>query len=184
MSQGTDYFSDLLHPGEQILATIGGPGPTVERRTGTEQVWFQLAWTPKRLLVVRLVGRGSRFSPANRFAVARAQLSVCRYPRTPSAPARIELHGGAERIEVIGIDDPSIFPYVEPFLAAWGGPVTGGGQLHVAEVDPYAVDPQADTKKLLMVAGAGFLLIASCCGCGSVVFVVRDVLMPMFGIAL
>ena len=42
MASTQDYFSDMLAPGEQVIAGLGAAGPVVERAVGQEHVWFQL----------------------------------------------------------------------------------------------------------------------------------------------
>ncbi len=178
MSQSADWFSDLLEPGEVITATLGGPGPADPRRS--DDVWLQLAWTPRRLLVVRLVGKGGAYRPSRQFALPRQGLLLHRFPRTPRSAARLEVQGHGQHLQVLNIDDPSIFPYLEPFLVAWGGAVSGGGDLQVAERDPYETEGEADTNKLLLVAGLGVALVALCCGCSSLVTLVRFYVLPLF----
>jgi hypothetical protein len=158
-----DPFDALLSPGEVVLAVLSGPGPV----DGQNASWFQLAWTPGRLLVVRSV-RGplsTSFAPAQRFAASRMGLRVSRFPRTPGGAARLEVEGAGMPISVVGIDESTIFAQVEPFLAAWGGPVQGAGEIRVVRADPYAADPSTDTRKLLMVMGVCLGMVVLCCGC-------------------
>ena len=178
-----DPFADLVEAGEVVLASLGGPGPAVERRVGEERVWFQVALTPRRLLVIRSVQSGSSTSwrPANRYVMPRQGLVIARYPRTPRSAARLEFKGTTGHLEVLDIDDPAILPQVEPFLLAWGGPVMGAGEIRVAERDPYAEDPAADTRKLLMVLGAGLLLVVLCCAGGTFAALLRAVLTMVIG---
>lgn len=177
MSEAADWFSDLLEPGEAIRATLGGPGPAGQRG---EEVWFQLAWTDRRLLVVRLVGKAGSFRPARQYGLPRQGLFISRFPRTPRSAARLEIQGHGQHVQVLQIDDPAIFPYLEPFLVAWGGPVSGGGQLQVAERDPYEAEGESDTRKLLAVAGVGVALVAVCCGCSSLITLLRFYILPLF----
>jgi len=178
MADNADYFSDLLAPGEAIVASIAGPGPAVQRRVGEEQVWYQLAVTPTRLLVVRLVKgpMGTTYQPANRFAVDKHYIRVARFPRTHISHARLTITGAGDRVELLDIDDPTIFPTVEPFLVAWGGTVEGGGQVHMAELDPEA-EARHDTRKLLIVMGVGLGLMILCCGCSSLIGLIRAYLL-------
>lgn len=181
MAQAPDYFSDMLAPGEDLLATLGGPGPAGDKKKGAaDPVWFQLALTHHRLLLVKLVANGltGAYVPQSRLAADKSALRMRRFPRTPASPARLEILGAGDPIEVVDIDDEKIFPYVEPFLAAWGGPVDGAGQLAVRQRDPYAEDAKLDSHKLLYTALIVLFIGWLCCGCAGVVYGVKAWLLP------
>ena len=176
MSGGPDYFSDMLAPGEDILATLGGPGPTVERKKGApEHTWFQLALTYHRLLVVKLTMSPltGGYAPTARLAADKSTLRVRRYPRTPASPARLEIVGAGDPIQVVDIDDEKIFPYLDPFLAAWGGPVDGAGIVAARAADPYAAGPAVEGMKVFYTVLVLATLAWLCMGCAGVISVVR-----------
>ena len=174
-----DYFSDLLLAGESVVATIGGPGPAKQQMTGEHRSWYQLGMTETRLLVIRLVQPplASRYQPTHRYAVTKQAVTISRFPKTPRSPARLHIIGAGEPIDLIGIDDPTIYPLVEPFLQAWGGAVGGGGQLHVAEHDPFDADARTDTRKLLIVVGVCLGMAAFCCGCSAFAAILRTLVL-------
>lgn len=176
MSATPDWLSDLLVPGESIVAGLSGPGPSVQKAVGAEHIWFQLAFTQGRLLVVRLVqsALGGGWQPAQRYAVERHHLVVRRFPRTPGGAARIEIEGAGAPIQLLDIDAAERFPAVEPFLRAWGGFVGGEGEVRAMIPDPVLVDSRAETQKLLLVVGVGFALMAGCCGCSGISWVIRS----------
>lgn len=182
MAQAPDYFSDALGPGEQVLAELGGPGPAVERKTGPERVWWQLGVTAGRVLVVKLVQSAltGNYAPQGRWAVGRDFVRIRRFPRTPASAAHLEILGVGEPIHILDIDDPSVFPFVEPFLAAWGGVVEGAGTVKERERDPYdSVQAPVEGIKLMYVAIAVAVILWACCGCSGLAFVVKGWLWPM-----
>lgn len=176
MSATPDWFSDLLVPGESVVAGISGPGPSVRKAVGDEHIWFQLGFTQGRLLVVRLVqsALGGGWQPTQRYAVERHHLVVRRYPRTPGGPARLEIEGAGALIQLQDIDEAERFPAVEPFLRAYGGPVGGDGEVRAIAPDPISQDPRTETRKLLLLVGVGFALLAGCCGCSGLTWVIRS----------
>lgn len=180
MAQAADNFSDILLPGEAVLATLGGPGPTAERAFGPERSWFQVAVTPTRLLMVRMVQSQVtlQYTPQQRLAAGKELTRIRRFPRTPASSARLEIYGCGDPIVIYDIDDPNIFPYVEPFLAAWGGAVEGGGELKVRAVDPNYEGPARDNKQLLIFAGAVAAILFLCCGCAGFGGVMRFYVLP------
>lgn len=180
MASAQDYFSDMLAPGEQVIAGLGAPGPVVERAVGQDQVWFQLGVTQLRVLAVKLVQGplGDGYKPTARWATGREFVRIARFPRTPRSAARLELSGLPEPIVALNIDEVGIFPHVEPFLLAWGGVVEGAGLLQPHEHDPLDDDPAADTRKLGILIGVGLALMVLCCGCSGVGVVVRTWILP------
>ncbi len=175
MTGQNDYFADLLQPGESVMAAIGAAGPDDSGSAGGK-VWWQLAWTADRLLVVELAARGRGWEPVSRFAAPRAAVRVARYPRTDASSARLEIDAAGRRVVLLDIDGPQVFPLVEPFLAAWGGPVEGAGIIHAQAVDPLDEEAAHDTRKLLMVVALSLLLVAGCCGCSGVILGLRRLL--------
>ena len=178
VSQTPDYFSDILLPGEVLVALLGGSGPTVERATGVEHTWFQLGLTGTRLLVVRLVQPplALNYQPVQRIAVAKELIAIARFPRTPSSVARLEIRGCGDLITLLDIDSEKIFPLVEPFLLAWGGPVDGSGTVAVREADPYDAPHKTETGKLFLLAGAIAVILWLCCGCSGIGLIVKNFL--------
>lgn len=185
MAQAPDYFSDMLAPGEDLLATLGGAGPAIEKKRGSpEQVWFQLAITHHRLLVVKLVMSpltGS-YAPVARLAADKSTLRFRRFPRTPASPARLEIVGAGDPIQVVDIDDEKIFPYVEPFLAAWGGPVDGAGAVVARARDPYTEGPPVEGIKVLYTVLALVVLGWLCCGCSGFIYTVKTLMIAGLGV--
>lgn len=176
MSQTPDYFSDILLPGEVLLAILGGPGPPAERADGTERCWYQLGLTGGRLLIVKLVQTpiALNYQPVQRVAVAREFVKIGRYPRTKISAARLVVQGAGDPISVFDIDSEKIFPYVEPFLLAWGGPVDGAGELAVVPEDPYDAPDKTETGKLFLVAGVVGVILWACCGCSGIGLIVKN----------
>lgn len=161
-----ESFSDLLQPGESVVARLSGEGRRAEGVAGgMERTWWQVALTQQRLLVVRMraVG-GDRWEVASRVVGPRGALRIAHFPRTREDTARLTIDGCGERIVFVDVDRPPVLPQVRPFLAAWGGPVAGGETLAVEEVDAYHGDAP-EQKTLLYVAAAVFGLFFVCCGC-------------------
>ena len=181
MASAPDYFADMLGPGEQILAILGASGPTYERPTGPERTWFQLAVTQGRFIVIKMVQTplATSYQVTNRMAAAKEFVRIARFPRTPASAARLEISGFPESVTVLDIDDSRVFPYVEPFLAGWGGVLEGGGIVKSRDADPYdEAPPQDDKKKLLILAGVCIGIMVLCCGCGGLGVLIRDVIVP------
>ena len=180
MTQAPDYFSDILGPGEEIVAQLAGPGPTVERPRGPERCWFQLAVTPGRVLVVKLVQSAltGAYTPQARLAAGKEFVRIRRFPRTSLRGAHLEILGFGDMIDVCDIDDPTVFPFVEPFIAAWGGRIEGAGELVTAQKDPYdEVRAPLEGIKLMYVAIAIVVIFWFCCGCAGLGFVVKNYLL-------
>lgn len=167
----SDLFADLLQPGETVVSTMAGPGAP---KPNGARVWIQLGLTASRLLAVVMVQapHGGAWQPVARHAVARSQAHVARFPRTPTSAARLEVSGLPEPLTLLDIDDPSVFPWLEPFLAAWGGPVEGAGVVHQRPQQAEVAEAAApNTRLLLAVAGGLLALTALCCGCSGLLSV-------------
>jgi len=163
MSEQSDHFSDLLTPGEVITGVIAGAGP-VPAGAGAAP-WFQLAWTHERLLVVRLEVVGGAWRPAHRTAVARVAVSLTRTARTSTGAAQLnivaaELPGGG--VTMVDIDGPELVPQLDPFLAAWGGPVDGAAGARPEPTAPGIASAgrlPAERRKILVMALIGLWLV-------------------------
>lgn len=160
-------FLDLMAPGEQIGATMAGAGPN---KPNGARVWVQVALADgpggQRLLAVVLVQapHGGAWQPVARHAAPTAGMRLARYPRTPTSAARLELSGLAEPLVLLDIDDPNVFPYLEPFLAAWTGMVEGAGVVTARQREEEVQGSGPDPRFLLAVAGGMLVLLAGCCG--------------------
>jgi hypothetical protein len=161
MSGPPDYFTDLVLEGEPIVATLAGPGPD-----GAETQWIQLAVTPFRMVAVKLVQSPSgSYQPAMRQVVQKDTVRIRRFPRTAVGKARIEVWGfQKDPLVVVDIDDPAVFPSVEPFLAAWGGFVDGTPSFTRSRDPQQVAADRAGAMKLYWVAAAGVLFVFVC-GC-------------------
>ena len=128
--------------------------------------WVQLAFTEGRLVVVRMGASriDGAFRVSSRFTIDKSLLQIAIFPRTPSAPARLEIVGGEDMVVVTDIDRPEIHSRVEPFLAAWGGQTTGAGRVLVADQLSEA-GLGGDNRMLFMALIIGVVFMALCCGC-------------------
>jgi len=170
-------FTELLQPGETVLAHLAGEGRRAERGNGMERTWWHVALTRERMLVIQMRAAPGvdRWEMINRLASYRSNLRFSHFPRVGGENARLTIEGCGEPIVFIDVDRPPVLQQVAPFLAAWGGPVRGGES--VAHVDPDAQnDNSADTKKFLLAAGVLAALFFVCCGCLGVAGVLRQVL--------
>lgn len=156
MSGPTDYFTDLVLEGEAVLATLAGAGPD-------GKTWIQLGVTPFRMVAVKLVQNESgEYKPALRQVVQKDAVRIRRFPRSQVGKARIEVWGfQKDPLVVVDVDDPTIFPSVEPFLDAWGGFVDGTPSFTRSR-DPNQLVERS--TRLYWVAGA-FVLACVSCGC-------------------
>ncbi len=164
-----DLFADLLLPGETILSTMAAGAAPKENGA---RVWVTLGLSAERLLAVVLVQapHGGAWQPVARHAAPRSAVRLARFPRTPGASARLEVHGLPEELVLQDIDDPTVFPWLEPFLSAWGAPLEGAGV-----VQPRAVEADLDSgggpdPKLLLAAVGGIMVLGFlCCGCSGLI---------------
>ena len=176
----SDVFQDMLVGEETLGAMLGAPGPT---ENGLH-VWWQVALTQFRVLVVRLetpIGQ-QNWVTSKRWAKNRISVQIAQFPRTPESLARLELLGFPGPVVLTEIDQPDVHPHLGPFLTAWGQPVGGTDSVPVRH-DPPPVEEQeskTDNSKLLMLGGAGCGFIAFCCGCGSFLALIRDQILSLF----
>ena len=156
MSGAPDYFSDLVLEGEPVVATLAGAGPD-------GKTWIQLGVTPFRMVAVKLVQNESgEYKPALRQVVQKDAVRIRRFPRSQVGKARIEVWGfQKDPLVVVDVDDPAIFPSVEPFLEAWGGFVDGTPSFTRSRDPNQAIER---STRLYWVAGAVALAVLSC-GC-------------------
>jgi hypothetical protein len=70
-------------------------------------------------------------------------------------------------VQIVGIDDPNVFPHVDPFLQVWGGPLEGVGEVRMNEDSGDPGAGATDFRKLILVALLGLGILSLCC-CGSV----------------
>jgi len=162
----SDSFADLLAPGEAVVAAVAGPGPS--RVDGT-RTWVQLALSSARVLavVLRKGPEGGSWQPVSQLAAARSQVRLARFPGSPGAAARLEVTGLPEPLVLRDIDDPAVFPDLEPFLAAWGqdalgAPIGGPGSVHERAREE---GPARNTSSRLPMAIAGGVLAVAAMGC-------------------
>ncbi len=166
MTSHLDYFSDLLEADEQIRSTLAGPGPTVSG----EAVWYQIAITEARLLAVELrASPTGTWLPTHRASGSLSAIQMSRHHRTSTEMARLEIHGLDRLITVVDIDQPEVFPMVEPLIVAWGGRLGGTGTERPADgASPTAPEtPDMEQQRWLIIAlGCLGLLIAGCATAG------------------
>lgn len=156
MSGPPDYFTDLVLEGEPVLATLAGAG-------ADGKTWIQLGVTPFRMIGVKLVQNESgEYKPALRQVVQKDAVRIRRFPRSQVGKARIEVWGiQKDPLVVVDVDDPTIFPSVEPFLEAWGGFVDGTPSFTRSRDPNQAIER---STRIYWVAGA-FVLAFFSCGC-------------------
>jgi hypothetical protein len=160
-----DHLAGMLQPGEAVLAALSAPGPTVTQKLGEERVWWQVAFTDRRFIVARLqqFGVTGQWNCVSRVGVTREAVRISRFPRTLQAPARLHIDGCGPTIQVLDIDRPEYFPQVDPFLAAYGGPVGGAGSVVMSEGDVQFAQAQ-DRTWLLALAALFGIGVVGCCG--------------------
>jgi hypothetical protein len=171
MSGPPDYFTDLVLEGEPLLATLAGAG-------ADGKSWIQLGVTPFRMVAVKLVQNESgEYKPALRQVLQKDQVRIRRFPRSQASQARIEFWGfQKDPLVVVDVDDPTIFPSVEPFLEAWGGFVDGTPSFTRSR-DPN--QPIVRSVQLKWVVAGVFGLAVFSCGCLSALAVaVRYLVQP------
>lgn len=171
-----EIFADMLVGEEAITATAGAPGATLPDGA---QVWWQLALTPYRLLVARLVQRPKGWVVEARHAATRQAVKIAQFPRTNTSQARLEVGGFSESVVLLDVDRVDVHPFITGFLTAWGQPVIGVAALPTFTPKVEAEGSDVDTKKLLILAAVCFALLVMCCGCGGFLVVARDYLVPM-----
>ena len=124
MTQPINHFSDLMDSAETIVSTLAGPGADVD----SSPVWFQLAVTERRLLVVELrLGSTGAWQPVRREAAPLDAVAMARHQRTARTAPRLIVEGLGTIITVVDIDREDVFPMVEPLIVAWGGRLGGTG---------------------------------------------------------
>jgi hypothetical protein len=166
-----DYFTDLVLEGEPVLATLAGAG-------ADGRSWIQLGVTPFRMIAVKLVqDESGKYTPALRQVLQKDEVRIRRFPRSQASQARIEVWGfQKDPLVVVDVDDPAIFPSVEPFLEAWGGFVDGTPSFTRSR-DPN--QPIARSVQLKWVVAGVFGLAVFWCGCLSTLAVaIRYLVQP------
>jgi hypothetical protein len=121
----TDLFAGMLDPDEQILASFQAWGPELHRPDGNRKVWYRVALTQGRFLLIRMVeqpGNGS-FAPEARLGVGRAFLRLRLIPacQAPPSPAHLEIDGCGEHVSLLHVDSAEMRPSLDAFLEAWHG---------------------------------------------------------------
>lgn len=176
----SDPLAELLLPHEQVLASLGCQGPPQPNGRAT---WSQIALTQGRVLVAILAqDYAGNWTLANRGSLDRTQVRVGQFPRTPQSAARLEVYGFPMPVVFLDIDSPEVHPVAQQLIAAWGQPVMGIAEvmLKKPEAAPNEGD-NTDTKTLMWVMIAGVGMMVACCGCGSVLVIVRN-LLPKLGL--
>lgn len=162
-------FTDLLMPGESLLASMEAPGQPTIVAGGEEQVWWQVGLTPQRVLAMKLVKppRSKGWTPSGRLIGQRATVRVTRFPRTPQSSARVVIEGCGEDVVLVDVDTEQAFGQLQGWLTAWGGAVGGAPILPGwnNQVLDEAEDP-AQKRMLYGVVGVMVAFMVLCCGCG------------------
>lgn len=184
MSNQFDYFSDLLDSEESVQATLAGPGPDASGSA----VWHQVAVTETRLLAVELRATASgSWRPHQRTTAPLSRIQMDRHERTDAAPARLVIHGLEHPVTVTRIDQPDVFPMVEPLVVAWGGRLGGTGTERPAPAPAHppasptgapAAATTTNQRTLLIVLGCIGLMIAGCATAGCLGVIVTAALEP------
>ena len=177
MADTINYFSDLLHTDDTIRSTLAGPGTPVDGAA----VWFQLAVTDTRLLVVELRARpGAGWQPVRREAADLSAVHLARHQRSDAEPARLVIDGLGAPLTVVDIDRDDVFPMVEPLIVAWGGRLGGTGAGRPAahrsstpEPTPLDRIPAAQRKPLVIGVGCLVLMALSCATAGCLASIVQ-----------
>ncbi len=176
MSHHPDYFSDMLEPGEDVRATLGGAGAV----HNGQRTWVQLALTEQRILAVVLTqGQlGGSYQPTQRVTAHQGQVEIRRFPRTQTSAARLEIVGLGSNLVLPDIDHPDLFPQVEPFVQAWGRPLGGAGTIQERAIDPLDAPPNPDTKMLIITGIAALAMFLVCCGGSTILLLVKHFVLP------
>ncbi|MCP4807730.1 MAG: hypothetical protein GY913_26900 [Proteobacteria bacterium] len=168
-----DVFTDMLVGQEQILAVLGAPGTPVDKAAS----WWQIALTDHRILAVRMTTTDSvTWHTDVRWAKDRPAVAIGQYPRTEAGQARLEVRGFPEPITLVEIDSHDVHPHIAPFLAIWAAPIDGVAAVPLSGDAPKVDEGELDQKKLMYIVGGGLGFIILCCGCGSVLALLRDVI--------
>ncbi len=168
---GPDVFSDMLVGTERIVAVLGAPGTTRDKKV----TWWQVALTEYRVLVVRMSSEeGKTWHTEVRWAKDRPAIGVAQYPRAGEARARLAISGFPEPVVLMEIDQPDIHPHLAPFLVAWGAEIEGVPEVPVSMDAPKTEDGKTDQQRLMVAVIGGLAVIVLCCGCGGVMVFLRD----------
>lgn len=169
MTNQLDYFADLLEGSESIRSALAGPGTDADGAA----VWFQIAATETRLLVVELRSTPSGgWLPHRRSVVLLSAVEMSRHQRTESTAGTLHIDGPQLAVVIADIDRTDVFPMVEPLIVAWGGRLGGTGTerpVHTPSAnDEPKTNPRATENHRLMVLCLGCLglLIAACATTG------------------
>ena len=169
MANQLDYFADLLEESESIRSALAGPGMDADGAA----VWFQIAATESRLLVVELRSTPSGgWHPHSRSVVPLSAVHMSRHQRTESTPGTLQINGPQLSVVIADIDRTDVFPMVEPLIVAWGGRLGGTGTERPVHPTPAAPDPKItplspESHRLMVLCLGGLgLLIAACATTG------------------
>lgn len=170
MSNG-DHFSDLLVGDEKVYVIASGPG----HPDGKQAVWWQVALTQYRVLAARMAPHGVTWRVVDRQALQRSQVTLGQFPRTPTSQARLELRGFPQPVSLLDIDRADLHANVQLFVQFWGQPVEGVGAVAVAHEAPMPEEGgNPDRSKLMLLAATCLGILILCCGCGSALTIVRE----------
>ncbi|MBK9368981.1 MAG: hypothetical protein IPN01_22230 [Deltaproteobacteria bacterium] len=175
-----EIFADMLVGEEAITATAGAPGATLPDGA---QVWWQLALTPYRLLVARLVQRPKGWVVEARHAATRQAVKIAQFP-APTPPRRAWRWAASPRAWCSWTWTAWTFTPSSPALDRLGPARHRRGGLAHLHPKVEAEGSDVDTKKLLILAAVCFALLVMCCGCGGFLVVARDFLWPMVAEAM
>lgn len=170
-----DPLAELMLPHEQVLASLGCQGPPQANGRAT---WSQVALTQGRVLVAVLAqDHTGNWAVANRWSMDRSQVRMGQYPRTPTSVARLEIYGFPAPIVFLDIDHPQVHDTAQHLVATWGQPVMGIGEVMLKKPDEGPNEGQnTDSKTLIWVMALGIGIMVACCGCGSLLAVLRNLL--------
>ncbi len=169
-------FTDLLMPGEPLLASMEASGQATLIGGAEQHVWWQLGLTPQRVLLIKLIKppRSKGWTPAGRLTGQRDAVRVQRFARTPSSSARLVVQGCGEDVVMVDVDSEQVFGQMQAWLATWNGPV--GGPAITPGWNNQVLDAGEDPAQKKMLMGAVGLMVgfmALCCGCGGASILLR-----------